>query len=842
MKYNIKKTLLNNASQQFSKFVIIGILSVMVNYFVFLLLYSFLDMYYLFSSAIGYMSGVSFGFVLNKTKIFGSKHYHRNALIKYFIVLILSLFLGLSILKTMVHDWGINPFTANIFIIGITTLTNFFGNKFFAFQKLNIPKIFYNKFFIVVLFLKIIFSFLFGSDFIVKGFAPFVNEFISSGFQNPYNFFLDQGLVKAFPYSTIMLIVVTIPTYIFYFLMDLDWQTILPANLLLMRIPLLIADMGIFYILTLLLKGKEKSILLFYWASPIVFYINYFHGQLDSIPIFFLMLSIYLLLVKKEVYAFLVLGLAMASKANIFAAVPFIFLYLWRNKHSIPNILRYFSISFMTYFALILPYLFSEGYKRLVLLAEEQIWLYLLKIPYFKNDLILYVAPFAISILFFRMAYFKSMNRDSFIMSITVVFIILVSLVPPQPGWFFWSIPFLTYFFIKDECISKKYYYMISFFYILHFLILRKDSDIFQSFQVIIPKIANINAPYLMLANLGLNVQFISNIVFTIFVGILLTNGFFVYKNGVISNLEYKASLLNIGIAGDSGSGKTWTNNLIKDLVGDENVTFLLGDDLHKWERGDNNWKVITHLNPKGNYLNLDIEHLRNIKENKIIYRKNYDHNTGKLIERDRVSQSKFIVISGLHSFYLNKMRQLLDIKIFMDPNDQLRAHWKILRDIKERAHSKKSILFQLKQRSKDSKKYIQPQKEFADIVIEYKPKSPIKNLESGTEKFELLLKMTLDNSYSPHEILDSLYKAKSIAFDLVYDKNMKTYTCTFSGEISKKEVESTAYELFPNFEEVLDNMYPVWHNNYDGIVQLFILYVINEHLKNKENIRHAQL
>lgn len=840
MKYNIKKILSNNASQQFSKFVIVSILSIIVNYFVFFLLFSFSDLFYLLSSAIGYMSGVLFGFVLSKTKTFRSKHYYKNELIKYFVVCMVSLFLGLSILKTLVHDWNINPLIANIFVIGITTFTNFFGCKFFVFRKIKLPEIFYSKFFLVVLFLKIIFSFLFGSDFIVKGFAPFVNEFISSGFQNPYNFFLDQGLVKAFPYSTIMLISASIPTYIFYFLMNLDWQTILPVNLLLVRISLLIADIGIFYILTLLLKGKEKSILLFYWASPIVFYINYFHGQLDAIPIFFLMLSIYLLLKREEVYASLVLGLAMASKANIFAAVPFIFLYLLRNKHSILNILKYFSISFMTYFVLILPYLFSEGYKKLVLLAEEQTWLYLLKIPYIKNDLTLYVVPFAISILFFRMAYFKSMNRDSLIMSMTVVFIILVSLVPPQPGWFFWSIPFLTYFFIKDESVSKKYYYMISFFYIFHFLILRVDSDIFQSFKVIIPQIANLNSPYLMLAELGLNMPLISSIVFTIFVGILLTTAFFVYKNGIISNLEYKTSLLSIGIAGDSGSGKTWTNNLIKELVGDENVTFLLGDDLHKWERGDKNWKVITHLNPKGNYLNLDIEHLRKIKENKIIYRKRYDHNTGKLIGGGRVYPSKFIVISGLHSFYLIKMRQLLDIKIFMNPDDQLKTHWKILRDMKERAHSKKYILSQLVQRSKDSKKYIESQKEFADIVIKYKPKSHIKNLGFRTEKVELLLKMTLDNSYSPHEILDSLYKVKSLDIDLVYDKNMKTYTCTFSGKISKKEVESSAYGLFPNFEEILDNIHPVWRSNYDGVVQLFILYVINEHLKNKEDTRYA--
>ena len=158
--------------------------------------------------------------------------------------------------------------------------------------------------------LKIIFSFLFGSDFIVKGFSPFVNQFISSGFQNPYNFFLSQGLVEAFPYSTMMLLSVSFPTYLFYFLFDLNWQVITPINLFLMRVPLLLADIVILYILTLLLKGKEKNILIYYWCSPIIFYINYFHGQLDAIPIFFLIVSIYLMLIKKELYSFIFLVIA----------------------------------------------------------------------------------------------------------------------------------------------------------------------------------------------------------------------------------------------------------------------------------------------------------------------------------------------------------------------------------------------------------------------------------------------------------------------------------------------------------------------------------------------------
>src|SRR3989344_4037143 len=840
MKDNIKKILSNNASQQFSKFVMVSILSIIVNYFVFFLLFRFLDIFYLFSSTIGYMSGVLFGFVLSKIKTFGSKHYYKNELIKYFVVYAISLFLGLSILKTLVNDWSINPLIANIFVVGVTTFTNFFGCKFFVFRKLKIAEIFYNKFFLGVLCLKIIFSFLFGSDYIVNGTIPFINHFISSGFQNPYDFFLEQGLTKAFPYSTIMLIAVSLPTYLFYFLLNLDWQVVTPLNLFLARIPLLIADIGILYVLTLLLRGKEMEVLIFYWCSPILFYISYFHGQLDAIPIFFLVVSVYLLIMKKEYASFLFLSLALASKSSIFAAIPFIFLYMWRNRYGVLNIVKYFGISVLAYLAMIWPFLFSDGYKKLVLLAEEQSWLFALQIPYLKDGIILYIAPLIVSMLFFRMAYFKSINRDSFIMSLTIVFIILVTFVPPRPGWFFWSIPFLTYFFIKDKGISRKYYFAINLLYVLFFVVMHQNSDIFDSFQVVNSSFATLKNPYHVLLSLGFNASLASDLVFTLFMGVLLTNAFFVYKNGIISNLEYKVSSLNLGIAGDSGSGKNWTTNLIRDVAGEKNITLLEGDDLHRWERGDKNWKVITHLNPKGNSLNLGLEHLHMIKEDKMIFRKQYDHATGRFTESRKVFPSKFVIISGLHTFYLSRMRQLLDVKIFMDPGEQLRMHWKIIRDIKERSHKKWHVVKQLEKRSIDSKKYIKPQKNFADISIRYEPKTRIKNEGNENEKIKLVLKLTIGNTYSPHELMDLLLNIKTLKVNLEYNDNMNTYSCIFDGTISKYEIERTAYLLVPSLDDVLENSKPKWHDIYDGIVQLFILHLINENLKNKKLTSYA--
>ena len=62
-----------------------------------------------------------------------------------------------------------------------------------------------------------------------------------------------------------------------------------------------------------------------------------------------------------------------------------------------------------------------------------------------------------------------------------------------------------------------------------------------------------------------------------------------------------------INISGASGVGKTTISTIISLILSEpySNVLNICGDDLHKWERGDENWDKYTHLNPKDNNLTL---------------------------------------------------------------------------------------------------------------------------------------------------------------------------------------------------------------------------------------------
>ena len=66
-----------------------------------------------------------------------------------------------------------------------------------------------------------------------------------------------------------------------------------------------------------------------------------------------------------------------------------------------------------------------------------------------------------------------------------------------------------------------------------------------------------------------------------------------------------------VGIAGDSGVGKTTISNIISLLYGKENVLRLSTDDLHLWHRNHKRWMHQTHLNPDSNNLLLGDEHLK---------------------------------------------------------------------------------------------------------------------------------------------------------------------------------------------------------------------------------------
>ena len=188
-------------------------------------------------------------------------------------------------------------------------------------------------------------------------------------------------------------------------------------------------------------------------------------------------------------------------------------------------------------------------------------------------------------------------------------------------------------------------------------------------------------------------------------------------------DIDYKLILSKcnvIAIAGDSGSGKSTLLKVLSPLFDNNNTLTLETDRYHKWERGNENYQIYTHLNPYSNHLEKMYEDVYDLKIGNEIYQVDYDHSTGKFTQKEKIESKNNIIICGLHTMYENKIKDILDIKIFMDTDRELIKKWKIQRDVNERGYSMEKVLKQIEFREKDYEEYISKQKENADIIINF--------------------------------------------------------------------------------------------------------------------------
>jgi uridine kinase len=226
-----------------------------------------------------------------------------------------------------------------------------------------------------------------------------------------------------------------------------------------------------------------------------------------------------------------------------------------------------------------------------------------------------------------------------------------------------------------------------------------------------------------------------------------------------------------INISGSSGVGKTTIAKMIVLILSniDKKVLHLSGDDLHKWERDDENWNKFTHLNPEANNLNLGKKQLFRLLNNSYIIRNIYDHKTGKFIKDIKINPVDVIVNEGLHALYDTDVCNIADLNIFVNTDVELTKEWKMSRDIESRGYTEEQVLSIMKMRDKDDKKYIQPQIENADIIVNFS-KKPYDSVDmkifSNIKESELIIK--LQKFYDLHKDFIMLCRSLSFEYDLI--------------------------------------------------------------------------
>lgn len=180
-------------------------------------------------------------------------------------------------------------------------------------------------------------------------------------------------------------------------------------------------------------------------------------------------------------------------------------------------------------------------------------------------------------------------------------------------------------------------------------------------------------------------------------------------------------SILVIGIAGGTGSGKT---TLMKNLIrqfGDE-VTVLSHDNYYK-RHDELPYEERCKLNydePAAFDTSLMVYHLEQLRRGFAIECPVYDftvHNRSD--ETIHVVPQKVIIVEGILIFENEALRNLMDIRIFVDTDADVRLCRRIKRDVNKRGRTLESVLTQYQQTVKPMhEKYVEPSKKYADIVV----------------------------------------------------------------------------------------------------------------------------
>ena len=180
-------------------------------------------------------------------------------------------------------------------------------------------------------------------------------------------------------------------------------------------------------------------------------------------------------------------------------------------------------------------------------------------------------------------------------------------------------------------------------------------------------------------------------------------------------------NILVIGIAGGTGSGKTTLmENIISRFSG--MVTVLSHDNYYKC-RDDLTYEqrcLINYDEPDALETDLMACHLDELRHGRAIDCPVYDFTQHNRSEKTvRVNPKNVIIVDGILIFENKPLRDLMDIKIFVDTDADVRLCRRILRDVKERGRTLESVLSQYQNTVKPMhEKYVEPSKKHADIVV----------------------------------------------------------------------------------------------------------------------------
>ncbi|MBR5585640.1 MAG: uridine kinase [Alistipes sp.] len=177
-----------------------------------------------------------------------------------------------------------------------------------------------------------------------------------------------------------------------------------------------------------------------------------------------------------------------------------------------------------------------------------------------------------------------------------------------------------------------------------------------------------------------------------------------------------------IGVAGGTGSGKSTLVKRLQEAFKNDDVATLCHDYYYK-AHPELTYEERTTLNydhPAAFDTDMLVEHIRTLKSNVPI-----EHPVYSFVEHNRtedtvlVKPSRVIIVDGILIFEHKELRDLMDIKVFVDTDADVRLARRILRDVCERGRTMQSVIDQYTTTVKPMhEEFVEPSKKYADVII----------------------------------------------------------------------------------------------------------------------------
>ncbi len=656
-------------------------------------------------------------------------------------------------------------------------------------------------------------------------FLPFVQFLVTSPSADPWTDFIAQGGdALAFPYGTVMLLA-HLPSVAVGMLADqlLNIDYLAGVGF---RASLLFADVWALLLLTRIVDDRPREILIFYWLSPFSFYITYWHGQTDVVPVAFLLGALLYLKSARPHAAGIATGLAIVAKLSMVLAAPFLLLYLWVNKRTRDLAIPFAAAAAATLLAAQGPWLLSPGFTQMVFGSREIGKVYQLSID-LAPGLGIYLTPLVYLLVLYVVWRFRRQNFELLLAILGVVFFVVVLMTPASVGWYLWVLPFLALHQLRAGGNAVFLTSVFALLLIPYHLLYSQGAGV----------------PFLGLDYTWQGAEFAAHVTpharslwltLVTALGVVLAVG--MYRRGITGNDFHRLGRrpLAIGIAGDSGTGKSTLALAIAGLFGEPAVTHVTGDDYHNWERQEPMWRALTHLDPRANDLRRFTEDALGMIEGRRVVARRYDHATGRFTAPEVIPPNDVVIVSGLHTLYPPELRSRLDLAIFVAAEEDLRRHWKIARDVGERGHDPAAVTASIERRRPDGARYIQPQARHADLVFTLLPVHPdMLRDERGIDETRVKLHVRLREGLYYEQLSRILIGVCGLRVDVEEIDHEATVAFTVDGDVAAADIALAAQMLVPRLDELLDRS-PTWSGRMGGIMQLVTLVEIEQALRDR--------